>query len=62
MKWTHPFHFANVPLVLAHNGDLAEFARMKPLLLALVIFVATIRAGSGQTAMIPEKAPSPAAK
>jgi predicted glutamine amidotransferase len=29
----HPFHFANVPLVLAHNGDLAEFARMKPLLL-----------------------------
>ena len=30
----HPFHFANVPLVLAHNGDLAGFARMKPLLLA----------------------------
>ena len=30
----HPFHFANLPLVLAHNGDLAEFARMKPLLLA----------------------------
>ncbi len=30
----HPFHFAGVPLVLAHNGDLAEFARMKPLLLA----------------------------
>jgi len=30
----HPFHFADVPLVLAHNGDLAEFARMKPLLLA----------------------------
>jgi len=29
----HPFHFANVPLVLAHNGDLAEFAHMKPLLL-----------------------------
>ena len=29
----HPFHFANVPLVLAHNGDLADFARMKPLLL-----------------------------
>jgi glutamine amidotransferase len=28
----HPFHFANVPLVLAHNGDLAEMARMKPLL------------------------------
>ena len=32
----HPFHFAGVPLVLAHNGDLAEFARMKPLLLAHV--------------------------
>jgi len=32
----HPFHFANVPLVLAHNGDLAEFARMKPLLLAYI--------------------------
>jgi glutamine amidotransferase len=30
----HPFHFANVPVVLAHNGDLADFARMKPLLLA----------------------------
>ena len=30
----HPFHFANTPLVMAHNGDLAEFARMKPLLLA----------------------------
>jgi predicted glutamine amidotransferase len=30
----HPFHFAGVPLVLAHNGDLAGFARMKPLLLA----------------------------
>jgi glutamine amidotransferase len=30
----HPFHFSGVPLVLAHNGDLAEFARMKPLLLA----------------------------
>ena len=30
----HPFHFAKVPLVMAHNGDLAEFARMKPLLLA----------------------------
>jgi len=28
----HPFHFAGVPLVLAHNGDLAGFARMKPLL------------------------------
>jgi predicted glutamine amidotransferase len=32
----HPFHFSEVPLVLAHNGDLAEFARMKPLLLAHV--------------------------
>jgi len=32
----HPFHFGDVPLVLAHNGDLAEFARMKPLLLAHV--------------------------
>jgi len=30
----HPFHFADVPLVLAHNGDLAEMARMKPLLAA----------------------------
>jgi glutamine amidotransferase len=30
----HPFHFAKVPMVLAHNGDLADFARMKPLLLA----------------------------
>ena len=29
----HPFHFAGVPLVLAHNGDLARFAEMKPLLL-----------------------------
>ena len=28
----HPFHFADVPLVLAHNGDLASFAAMKPLL------------------------------
>jgi glutamine amidotransferase len=28
----HPFHFANVALVMAHNGDLAEMARMKPLL------------------------------
>jgi glutamine amidotransferase len=30
----HPFHFKGVPLVLAHNGDLADFARMKPLLAA----------------------------
>jgi glutamine amidotransferase len=29
----HPFHFAGVPLVLAHNGDLARFGEMKPLLL-----------------------------
>ncbi len=28
----HPFHFANTPLVLAHNGDLARMAEMKPLL------------------------------
>jgi glutamine amidotransferase len=28
----HPFHFANVPLVLAHNGDLARFVEMKPLI------------------------------
>ena len=32
----HPFHFGDVPLVLAHNGDLAEFDRMKPLLAAHV--------------------------
>jgi glutamine amidotransferase len=30
----HPFHFAGVPLVLAHNGDLADMARMKPALAA----------------------------
>lgn len=29
----HPFHFRGVPLVLAHNGDLAGFAEMKPLLI-----------------------------
>ena len=28
----HPFHFKDVPLVMAHNGDLAGFAEMKPLL------------------------------
>jgi predicted glutamine amidotransferase len=28
----HPFHFKNIPLVMAHNGDLARFADMKPLL------------------------------
>jgi len=30
----HPFHFKDVPLVMAHNGDLARFADMKPLLSA----------------------------
>ncbi|OGA65100.1 MAG: hypothetical protein A3G81_18420 [Betaproteobacteria bacterium RIFCSPLOWO2_12_FULL_65_14] len=29
----HPFQFAGVPLALAHNGDLARFAEMRPLLL-----------------------------
>jgi glutamine amidotransferase len=28
----HPFHFKNTPLVMAHNGDLARIADMKPLL------------------------------
>ena len=28
----HPFQFAGVPLVLAHNGDLARFAEMRPAL------------------------------
>jgi glutamine amidotransferase len=28
----HPFQFPGVPLTLAHNGDLARFAEMKPLL------------------------------
>jgi predicted glutamine amidotransferase len=32
----HPFHFKDVPLVMAHNGDLAQFARMKPLLAAKI--------------------------
>ena len=32
----HPFHFGTVPLVLAHNGDLARFGEMKPLLAAYV--------------------------
>ena len=27
----HPFHFRDVPLVLAHNGDLADFARIRVL-------------------------------
>ena len=26
----HPFQFPGVPLVLAHNGDLARFAEMRP--------------------------------
>ena len=30
----HPFHFKDVPLVMAHNGDLARFAEMKPLLVS----------------------------
>ena len=30
----HPFHFGDLPLVLAHNGDLAGIDRMKPLLAA----------------------------
>jgi glutamine amidotransferase len=30
----HPFHFKDVPLVMAHNGDLARFAEMKPLLIS----------------------------
>ena len=30
----HPFQFAGVPLALAHNGDLARFPEMRPLLLA----------------------------
>jgi glutamine amidotransferase len=28
----HPFQFPGVPLTLAHNGDLARFAEMKPVL------------------------------
>ena len=28
----HPFHFKDVPVVMAHNGDLANFAAMKSLL------------------------------
>ncbi len=41
----HPFQFAGVPLALAHNGDLARFADMKPLLLPQVRpeFAAQIR-------------------
>lgn len=41
----HPFQFAGVPLALAHNGDLARFAEMKPLLMAHVKpqFAAQIR-------------------
>src|SRR5688572_18807925 len=32
----HPFQFAGVPLALAHNGDLARFAEMRPRLAARV--------------------------
>ena len=32
----HPFQFAGIPLTLAHNGDLARFAEMKPRLAAHV--------------------------
>jgi glutamine amidotransferase len=32
MQNVHPFHFAGLPLVMAHNGDLARFVDMKPLL------------------------------
>jgi glutamine amidotransferase len=32
----HPFHFKDVPLVMAHNGDLARFSEMKPLLAAKI--------------------------
>jgi glutamine amidotransferase len=41
----HPFQFAGVPLAMAHNGDLARFAEMKPHLLAHVRpeFAAQIR-------------------
>jgi glutamine amidotransferase len=45
MQNVHPFQFAGVPLALAHNGDLARFAEMKPLLLPHVRpeFAAQIR-------------------
>ena len=41
----HPFQFAGVPLVLAHNGDLARIGETKPLLLPHVKpqFAAQIR-------------------
>ena len=41
----HPFQFAGVPLVMAHNGDLTRFAEMKPLLMPHVKpeFLAQIR-------------------
>jgi glutamine amidotransferase len=32
----HPFHFRGVPLALAHNGELARFAEIKPLLSAAI--------------------------
>src|SRR5262245_57610386 len=37
MQNCHPFQFKNIPLVLAHNGDLARFAEMKPLLVPHVV-------------------------
>jgi glutamine amidotransferase len=45
MQNVHPFQFTGVPLTLAHNGDLARFAEMKPLLAPLVRpeFAAQIR-------------------
>ncbi len=33
----HPFHFGDIPLVLAHNGDLAGIDRMKPILAARIL-------------------------
>ena len=32
LQTVHPFQFPGVPLALAHNGDLARFSEMKPLL------------------------------
>ncbi|MGE5130097.1 MAG: class II glutamine amidotransferase [Sphingomonadaceae bacterium] len=32
MQNVHPFQFAGVPLVMAHNGDLAQFTRLRPLI------------------------------
>jgi glutamine amidotransferase len=33
----HPFQFAGIPLTLAHNGDLARFAELRPRLAAHVV-------------------------